>query len=96
MNELCLDGAVLKGKKASGEEISTAMQQGPNGKSCDVNRFNLQCHYTSHVGNFMFLICSAKGLMVNLAMLTDLICNAIILAMLRISFILVCSQSNLE
>ena len=41
MNELCLDGAALKGKKSTVEEVGYAMQQGPNGKSCEVNRFNL-------------------------------------------------------
>ena len=59
MNELCLDGAVLKGKKSTGEELSTAMQQGPNGKSCEVMRFNLQCHYTCHVANFIYFSLSS-------------------------------------
>ena len=54
MNELCLDGAVLKGKKSTGEELSTAMQQGAKGKACDDSRFNLQCYYNCHAENFIY------------------------------------------
>ena len=59
VNELCLNDAILKVKKATGEEVNTAMQQGLKGKSFHDSRFNLQCYYICHVANFIYL-CSIK------------------------------------
>ena len=49
MNELRLDGAVMKVRRAEGDESSVTMQQDRNGKFCEGNISNVQYHFTCHV-----------------------------------------------
>ena len=62
VNELRVDGAVLKVRKAAVKEIDMSMLQDASGKSCKYNISSCYCHFDCYIAKVIyFCMFSVKG-----------------------------------